>query len=116
MYGQCQFWNELTNKCELRKHLEAIGLKPIFPIEPPPEEHIKDYCKTKNAKNCWKREAVDQMVDDSIYDENYPVYRTVRQVLWRWIKIATVLSIIAFTAFIGGILIIFLTGGGLYFF
>ena len=114
MYEKCEYWNELTNMCELRKHLEAIGLAPIFPIERPPEEHIKDYCTTKHAKDCWKREEVEEMINDSIFIEDFPEYITVKQILWNWLKWAAIISIVILIIIAAVISWMYLTSGSFH--
>ena len=116
MYGQCEFWNELSNKCEIQKYLDAIGIEPIVPIERPPKGHIENFCKTKKSKDCWKQDAVKQMIDDAVFDEDFEPYVPVKQILWKWLKGAIILSIASFIIFVMVILGIYFTGGGLYFF
>jgi len=114
MHGQCDHWNEFTNKCELRKYSDAIGLKPTFYIEEPPEEHIKNYCKTKDPKNCWKIEAMNQIIDDSIFDEDFPEYMSVKQVLRKWLKWTVRISIVGIIIIAMIILTMYFTSGSFH--
>ncbi len=116
MYRQCEFWNEMTTKCELQKSLDAHGIELTVPVERPPQLHIDNYCKTKQSEDCWRILAVKQMMDDAIFDEDFVPYVSVKQILWKWLKWAAKISIVSIIIFIMVILTIyFVASGGLYF-
>jgi hypothetical protein len=85
--GQCDFWNEFKNKCELRKFLNANRLEHISTIEQPFKKQIETFCKTKESKNCWKRKKLRQMINDMVFDDDLVVYPSIRQILWKWMKL-----------------------------
>jgi hypothetical protein len=116
MYGQCEFWNELKNKCQLQKLLDAYGIEPMVPVVRPPQIHIDGFCKTKQYVDCWKIVAVRQMLEDSIFDEDFVPYVSVKRVLFKWLKWGVIISVVGFVVFIMIILFIYFTGGGMHFF
>jgi len=67
MEEQCKFWNERKKKCELRKFLDANGLKDV-PIGRVGKGHEETFCKTSLFKDCWKRQNLSEMIEDNIWE------------------------------------------------
>ena len=116
MYGQCEFWNEFTNRCQLQKLLDAYGIEPMVPVERPPQIHIDGFCKTKQYVDCWKIVAVKQMLEDAIFDEDFVPYVSIKRILLKWLKWVVIISVIGVVVFIIIILLIKLTTCNKYFF